>query len=308
MTFFLGFRTLEQNVHFVIQLCAPYFTNSANKEIVDELFPQLQPLDIGKSDSVMEMLSLFLNPNSYETWFDDFMNLWDTYHHPPWNMDMMNLMASTAANTIGLIDWNPYIPTIFTRILRSLDLPVSYKQMKSAKSQVLCADASATWIISVLGPKTNAMEHLRKLMSTIESYLHPANSGKWARTICELLAQLVKYFQDRIISERFKRNPWKRPIPDDCKLSEQDITDFVEIFKPVAFQAMYSRVGANDINKVFKALADLRPELILPGILDRVFTTIDSITEPHKYTASLSCLSSVAHAMVSGRRGSEGNF
>jgi proteasome activator subunit 4 len=289
----------------VIQLCTPYFPEAANKEILDELLPQLQPLDIGKSDSVMEMLSLFLNPNSYELWFDDFMNLWETYHYPPWNADIMNLMASTAAMTIGLIDWNPHIPTMFTRILRSLDLPVSYKQMKSAKSQTLCPDASATWIVSVLGPKTDAMKYLRSFMSTIESYLHPANSGKWVRTISELLAQLVKYFHDRLISEKYKKHPWKPPVPDDYKLREQDITDFVEIFKPVAFQAMYSRIGSNDIGKVFKALADMRPELVLPGILDRVFTTIDSITEPHKFTASLQCLASVANVMVNGRRGSE---
>ena len=253
----------------------------------------------------MEMLSLFLNPNSYELWFDDLMNLWETYHYPPWNMDIWNLVAATAASTIGLIDWNPYIPTMFTRILRSLDLPVSYKQMKSAKVQLMCADATATWIVSVLGPKTDAMKYLRTFMATIESYLHPANSGKWVRTISELLVQLVRFFQERLISEKYKKHPWKRPIPDDYKLRDSDVTEFVEIFKPVAFQAMYSRIGANDTGKVFKGLADLRPELILPGILDRVFTTIDSITEPHKFTSALSSLASVANVMASGKRGSE---
>lgn len=253
----------------------------------------------------MEMLSLFLNPNSYELWFEDLMNLWETYHYPPWNMDIWNLIAATAANTIGLIDWNPYIPTMFTRILRSLDLPVSYKQMKSAKVQLMCPDATATWIVSVLGPKTDAMKYLRTFMATIESYLHPANSGKWVRTISELLVQLVKFFQERLISEKYKKHPWKRPIPDDYKLRDSDVTEFVEIFKPVAFQAMYSRIGPNDIGRVFKGLADLRPELILPGILDRVFTTIDSITEPHKFTSALSSLASVANVMVSGKRGSE---
>lgn len=253
----------------------------------------------------MEMLSLFLNPNSYELWLDDLMNIWETYHYPPWNMDIWNLVASTAASTIGLIDWNPHIPVLFTRILRSLDLPVSYKQMKSAKSQQLCPDATATWIVSVLGPKTDAMKYLRSFMATIESYLHPANSGKWVRTISELLVQLVKYFHDRLIREKYKKHPWKRQIPDDYKLREQDITEFVEMFKPVAFQAMYSRLGTNDVSKVFKGLADLRPELILPGILERVNNTIDSITEPHKFTAALQALVSVANVMVSGRRGSE---
>lgn len=286
-------------------MCAPYFPLAVNKEILDELLPQLQPLDIGKSDSVMEMLSLFLNPNSHELWLDDLMSLWETYHYPPWNADIWNLIATTASSTIGLIDWNPHIPIMFTRILRSLDLPVSYKQMKSAKPQSLCADATATWIVSVLGPKTDAMKYLRGFMTTIESYLHPANSGKWVTTIANILYQLVKYFQDRLISEKYKKHPWKRLTPDEYKLREQDVTEFVEVFKPVVFQAMYSRIGPSEIGKVFKGLADLRPELILPGILERVFTTIDSITEPHKFTSALASLASVANVMVNGKRGSE---
>lgn len=289
----------------MIQLCAPYFSKEASKEILDELLPQLQPLDIGKSDSVMEMLSLLLNPNSFELWFDDLMSIWETYHYPPWNLDMWNLVAATASQTIGLLDWSPHIPVMFARILRSLDLPVSYKQMKSAKNQQLCADATAIWIVSVLGPKTDAMKYLRSFMSTIESYLHPANSGKWVRTISELLVQLVKYFQDRLISERYKKHPWKPQVPNDYKLRNEDVTEFVELFKPVAFQAMYSKMGPNDISRVFKGLADLRPEMILPGILERVFNTIDSMTEPHKFTSALQCLSSVANIMVSGKRGTE---
>lgn len=159
------------------------------------------------------MLSLFLNPNYYELWFEDFMNIWETYHYPPWNADIMNLIASLATNTIGLIDWSPYIPTMFTRILRSMDLPVCYKQMRSAKNQSLCSSASAAWIVSVIGPRTDAMKYLRSFMSTIESYLHPANAGKWVRTISELLVQLPRYLFDRLISERYRKHPWKRQIP-----------------------------------------------------------------------------------------------
>jgi proteasome activator subunit 4 len=101
--------------------------------------------------------------------------MWSVYQYPVWNLDLMNLVASTAANTIGLIDWTPYIPIMFTRILRSLELPVSYKQIKSSKHQALCADACATWIVAVLGPKFDGMKYLKNLFSTIESYLNPAN-------------------------------------------------------------------------------------------------------------------------------------
>lgn len=57
------------------------------------------------------------------------------------------------------------------------------------------------------------------------------------------------------------------------------------------------------MGKLFKHLADLRPESIIPGVIDRVYATLDSLTEPHKMTAALQCLVSVSRALVSGHNG-----
>lgn len=90
------------------------------------------------------MLSFFLNPyEGYELWFDEFMSIWTTYQNPPWSSDMMNIMADLASRQIGCINWEPHIPIMFTRILRSIDLPVSYKCMKSSRNQGLYTAASA---------------------------------------------------------------------------------------------------------------------------------------------------------------------
>lgn len=56
----------------------------------------------------------------------------------------MNLIAITASQNVGQIDWEPYIPMIFTRILRSIDLPVCYKSMKSARNQNLWSSSVAS--------------------------------------------------------------------------------------------------------------------------------------------------------------------
>lgn len=56
----------------------------------------------------------------------------------------MNKIAGLASENIGLIDWEPYIPTLFTRILRSLDLPVCYKNMKSSRAQALWSSSIAS--------------------------------------------------------------------------------------------------------------------------------------------------------------------
>lgn len=55
----------------------------------------------------------------------------------------MNLAAMVATENVGLIDWEPYIPTMFTRILRALDLPVCYKNMMSSRRQTLWSGSVA---------------------------------------------------------------------------------------------------------------------------------------------------------------------
>lgn len=104
-------------------------------------------------------------------------------------------------------------------------------------------------------------------------------------------------------NEQITINSIFRIFPAEHRLSENCLTLFVESYKPIALQAMYSRMSATDAGKIFKHLAELRPELIIPDIVDRVYTTLDSVTEPHKMTAALQCLVSVSRALVSGHNG-----
>uniref|UniRef100_A0A1L8DSH8 Putative proteasome activator complex subunit 4 n=1 Tax=Nyssomyia neivai TaxID=330878 RepID=A0A1L8DSH8_9DIPT len=296
--------SLEANLQYVIQCCAYYFPKETTQEILNELYPQLEPLDTGKDCAVFDLLGIFLNPyEGHELWLEDFMKLWNMYHNPSWNVDIMNLMASTASHNIGRIDWEPHLPVMFTRILRSVDLPVVYKNIGSSRSQSLWTSSVSMWIVSILGPKSSGQKYLDKFMGTIESYLHPANSGKWVHLLSDILVQLVKYFEGRLIAERYRKPSWMRRVPEEHQLTEECITNFVVSMKPVAFQVMYSRVGTNDVGKVFKLLADLRPEMIIPGVIERVYATLDSLTEPHKLTAALQCFVSVARPLVSGHNG-----
>lgn len=78
---------------------------------------------------------------------------------------------------------------------------------------IFCVIVVTVWIAYVLSPKSSAQQYLTKFMDAIESYLHPANSGKWLSVISEIVIQLPKYLFDRLIAERYKPHPWKRPTP-----------------------------------------------------------------------------------------------
>lgn len=63
---------------------------------------------------------------------------------------------------------------------------------------------------------------------------------------------------------------------------------------------MFSRFGAYEAGVAFHQLAQLRPELVIPPILERLYSALDTVTEPHRLTAALQCLVSVARPLVRG--------
>lgn len=87
----------------------------------------------------------------YELWFDEFMTLWEVcYNAPEWENEMMCLIAELAFHNIGYIDWEPYIPLMFTRFVRYLKLPVTYSQTQSSKDHKINMSFIAIWTTSVL--------------------------------------------------------------------------------------------------------------------------------------------------------------
>lgn len=159
------------------------------------------------------------------------------------------------------------------------------------------------WIVYTLGPKSSTQKYLGKLMGAFESYLHPANSGTWVSVIGEIVHKLTKCLIDRLCLERFKKKSWRPEIPESYKLTEDCITKFVECIKPIAFQAMYSQMNKDTVCKIFKNLSDVRPEMVIPGVIERVYANLDSLTEPHKLTSSLHCFVGIAQALITGHNG-----
>lgn len=87
----------------------------------------------------------------HELWFHELMKLWEVCHNTHyWETNLMRLMAKLASNNIGYIDWDPYIPIMFTRIVRTLNLPVHYKKAVCRSTHRLEMDAVGEWIASVL--------------------------------------------------------------------------------------------------------------------------------------------------------------
>ncbi|XP_066249765.1 proteasome activator complex subunit 4B-like [Euwallacea similis] len=302
------FATFQTTLCNAIRSCKVYFPASATQEILDEFRPMLCPFDNSKIAFAIQHLELFL-PNavkpeeadiSYKLWFEEFMNLWEVCHNAgAWENNMMWLMSCLAKFQIGFIDWSPYVPQMFARFLRSLQLPVTFKQRQVGKQHKIDISAMAAWIVCTLhGDHNPTFFHLEKLMQTLESYFYPANVGRWIIKLRELLKKLAYFFVQRVHWERFKNPSWDNNVPEHFKFTDQDIDRFVNILKTCVEPAMFCRMGSQDICLALSDLASLRPNLVIPGLLDKLYSSMDSLTEPHKLTCSMMAVISVARHMV----------
>ena len=67
--------------------------------------------------------------------------------------------------------------------------------------------------------------------------------------------------------ERYLKT-WVPPVPESSQLSDADITRFVTGMTTVASLAMFNKTGSADSSAAMQCLAMLRPEIIVPPILD----------------------------------------
>ncbi|PBC33887.1 Proteasome activator complex subunit [Apis cerana cerana] len=303
------FCSFYENAMESLIICAKL---SATQEILDELRPTLCLVDVLTMSKSIQLLRWFLpvqlSPKhhsiGYKLWFEEFMTLWEICHNSlTWESKMMELMAALANHNIGYINWEPYIPLMFTRFIRCLKLPVSYNKIQRYKHHEIDACFIASWIVAVLGNGSSAQTYLDKFLKTIETYFHPANNGCWLGMLKDILLKLSSYFITRLHKERYAKRTWETPIPEEYKLTDNDVNAFVKSMMPVTMVAMFNKLSVNDASQALQYLATMRPNLVIPYVLDRVSSTLDSLTtESYKLIATLSCMDAIARPMAEGSK------
>jgi len=216
-------RNLDNLLKCIIKECRLYFTLEATAEMLEEWRPLMCPFDMTMIRA-MSYFCLFLpthlplgqQDKGYKLWFDEFMTLWDLcQNNPTWEGDLVSLFTRLACENIGYVDWEPYMSKVFTRILRSLNLPVG-----GGKIQVMLSNSHpgydlievAWWISSMLGGGSSCQKHLTKLFSALESFYHPSNHGKWVGKLMRLMIKLAQDVVKRTFREKGNKH-WCRPVP-----------------------------------------------------------------------------------------------
>ena len=73
----------------------------------------------------------------------------------------------------------------------------------------------------------------------------------------------------QIFRERTARPVWFFAPPETYRLTEQDITDFVNCLKEYAFIAIFNKDYVEEAAEACHYLSILRPELIVPVIVEK---------------------------------------
>uniref|UniRef100_A0A673BL13 Proteasome activator subunit 4b n=1 Tax=Sphaeramia orbicularis TaxID=375764 RepID=A0A673BL13_9TELE len=313
LTHFLSLLVCSSVDHILkalIKSCRLYFPTSSTREMLDEWRPLLCVFDMvmQKAISNMELFLPTIMPveehgQGFQLWFEELMNLWvSVQNQPSWEGHLVNLFARLANDNIGYVDWTPYTPTIFTRILRSLNLPVGVSQMVAPRYLTNSYDIGhlVLWITALLGgPGNPAQKELTYLFNSIASFYHPSNHGRWQSRLMRLLQRLPASVVRRVHRERHAIPCWITLVPESQRLTDDDLREFTQSLIGAALLAMFSKTGSTDAAYALQNLALLTPELTIPPVLEKTYAAMETLTEPHTLTATLSCMIGMARSLVS---------
>ena len=83
------------------------------------------------------------------------------------------------------------------------------------------------------------------------------------------MTAMCRLFVRRINKERYKLGNWDSYVVTSHKLKDTEITAFVQSIMPVVLLAMFSKNGPQEAKMAIQHLAPLRPELVIPPLLER---------------------------------------
>eukprot|EP00698_Gefionella_okellyi_P010190 TRINITY_DN262_c0_g1_i3.p1 TRINITY_DN262_c0_g1~~TRINITY_DN262_c0_g1_i3.p1 ORF type:complete len:1777 (-),score=290.85 TRINITY_DN262_c0_g1_i3:876-5441(-) len=240
------------------------------------------------------------------------MEMWDWVGAcADWSSGWFGLLARAARDQAGHIDWEVHLQELFSRSLRLINVPVGSQPPPSVhqtKPPASCAVfgmrggmlfvSMARLLVYTLKPKGKALLCLQQLLATLEDYYHPSNGGEWTGRLAQFLLTLCEGFADRIADELHARCN----TPQSYRVTDDMISAFVEMILPVVTKSLYSKNQRLTLaaHQCVRLLASLRPRIVLPPLISRVFPALETLTETHQTLSALESLAVVAPALLRG--------
>ncbi|KAJ3013403.1 hypothetical protein HKX48_005762 [Thoreauomyces humboldtii] len=245
-------------------------------------------------------------------------------------LELLGRLAEDNVHAMGNLGFTEeQVRHVFSAGLASLRLPVgsgtngsaasggsggaagaSLMGMSGGGSHKATVDPFAAFMVwSILPPAADhnnmqVLVHLADMIQAVETYFHPSNAGKWTHMLTRLLEMLSYHFLRRVRQEA--TSECKTPVENRITVEMQ--VQFVTLLRPVVYLSLFGKdpLSVNCTHNALKYLSWIRPEVILPGLLERIYPALESLTENHRTISCIGALHYVALPLFNRAHFSQG--
>ncbi|GAY37721.1 hypothetical protein CUMW_031230 [Citrus unshiu] len=299
-----GWRLRQRHFEAVTSLvrsCRRFFPPGSASEIWSEFRSLLENPWHNSSFEGSGFMRLFLPTNLdnqeffSENWIRECLDLWDSVPNCQfWNCQWTAVIARAIKN-YNFIDWECFIPMLFTRYLNMFEVPVAngsgsypfsvdvprYTRFLFSNKTLTPAKAIAKSVVYLLRPGSSAQEHFEKLVNLLEQYYHPSNGGRWTYSLERFLFYLVITFQKRLQHEQQKAD---NNTQAELYLGESERTFFVNVVLKLIDRGQYSKNEhlSETVAAATSILSYVDPSSVLPFLASRFHIALETMTATHQ--------------------------
>ncbi|CAN1354111.1 Proteasome activator subunit 4 [Linum perenne] len=307
-----GWRLRQRHFSTVTSLvrsCRRFFPAGSAAEIWSEFSSLLENPWHNSSFEGSGFVRLFLptnldNQDFYTSdWVRKSMDLWDSMPNCQfWNSQWAAVIARVIKN-YDFIDWECFLPTLFTRFLNMFEVPVAngsgsypFPVDVPRNTRFLFSNKTVTptkaiaksivrltvlsHIVYLLKPGSSTEKYFEKLVDLLEQYYHPSNGGRWTYSLERFLLYLVVAFQKRLQHEQLNKDN----IQAHLCLGRSERIAFVNILLKLIDRGQYSKNEhlSETVAAATSILSYVEPSLVLPFLASRFHLALETMTATHQ--------------------------
>lgn len=225
----------HQALTTLVHRCRRFFPPGSAAEIWQHFGPALADPQRPECFEAQGWLALLLpthealrGQGAWGEWAPQWLALWQQLDHCRyWDSLWYSLFSRLAKHDLqGLVDWPALLPQLFTRFMWAFEVPVGAASgtppfsfpapglcqllfHAEQKSRSSCIAKATVYLLGRAGSQGEGqlddpvLGHLRALVTLMEQYYHPSNSGRWSGTLSNFMKECTNHLCKRLVGEHY---------------------------------------------------------------------------------------------------------
>jgi proteasome activator subunit 4 len=293
------------------QHCNRFFSSDCHADILDTVLSEMNLLDPNRVVECFAWLNVLLPtqkqhaglewPNSlFGLWMQVrnvpmldqialhlFSRLWkDQYPALPESSEKLALMIQVGLKFLELpLGKGPHVSNIATSIHMSF-----YRHELVSLAQL---------VVYSITNDPKSLSHLKSIISAVEHFAHPSNSGSWSAKIAKLMQNIGSQLYERVSSERKQ----DCTVPQAKRLNSATIQAVCIQLSHISQSVMFNKDPSayGEIRTLLKVISQLCPEILFDSLLPKIMDSLTSVNEPYRTKVAIDSLRNVGPQLVNSK-------